>query len=76
MREYVYVFLVALVTTYLLVPLMRTLAARVGAFTEVRERDVHVVPIPRLGGVAMFLATPPRPSWRGGCLPAAGLRIG
>jgi UDP-GlcNAc:undecaprenyl-phosphate/decaprenyl-phosphate GlcNAc-1-phosphate transferase len=54
-REYVYVFLVALVTTYLLVPLMRTLAARVGAFTEVRERDVHVVPIPRLGGVAMFL---------------------
>ncbi|MFJ6131698.1 MraY family glycosyltransferase [Janibacter terrae] len=55
MREYVYVFLVALVTTYLLVPLMRTLAARVGAFTEVRERDVHVVPIPRLGGVAMFL---------------------
>lgn len=55
MREYVYVFLVALVTTYLLVPLMRTVAVRVGAFTEVRERDVHVVPIPRLGGVAMFL---------------------
>lgn len=55
MREYVFVFLVALVTTYLLVPLVRTVAIRVGAFTEVRERDVHVVPIPRLGGVAMFL---------------------
>ena len=55
MREYVFVFLVAMVTTYALVPLMRTLAVRVGAFTEVRERDVHVVPIPRLGGVAMFL---------------------
>ncbi|KRE35550.1 UDP-N-acetylmuramyl pentapeptide phosphotransferase [Janibacter sp. Soil728] len=55
MREYVFVFLVALVTTYLLVPLVRTVAIRVGAFTEVRERDVHVVPMPRLGGVAMFL---------------------
>jgi UDP-GlcNAc:undecaprenyl-phosphate GlcNAc-1-phosphate transferase len=54
-REYVFVFLVALATTYLLVPLVRTAAIRVGAFTEVRERDVHVVPMPRLGGVAMFL---------------------
>ena len=54
MREYLFVFLVALATTYVLVPLMRTIAVRVGAFTEVRERDVHVVPIPRLGGVAMF----------------------
>lgn len=55
MREYVFVFLVALAVTYLCVPLMRTVAVRVGAFTEVRDRDVHVVPIPRLGGVAMFL---------------------
>ena len=54
MREYVFVFLVALASTYVLVPLVRTIAVRVGAFTEVRERDVHVVPIPRLGGVAMF----------------------
>nr|WP_221935449.1 MraY family glycosyltransferase [Janibacter cremeus] len=42
-------------TTYVLVPLMRTFAVRVGAFTEVRERDVNVAPVPRLGGVAMFL---------------------
>ncbi|HIZ97522.1 MAG TPA: undecaprenyl/decaprenyl-phosphate alpha-N-acetylglucosaminyl 1-phosphate transferase [Candidatus Janibacter merdipullorum] len=55
MREYVYVFLIALATTYVFVPLMRTVADRVGAFTEVRERDVHVTPVPRLGGVAMFL---------------------
>lgn len=55
MREYGFVFLVALATTYVCVPLMRSLAVRVGAFTEVRDRDVHVVPIPRLGGVAMFL---------------------
>lgn len=55
MREYVYVFLMALVATYVSVPLMRSLAVRVGAFTEVRERDVNVTPVPRLGGVAMFV---------------------
>ena len=51
MREYVFVFLTALVTTYVLVPLLRTVAIRVGAFTEVRERDVHAVvdKHPRLG---------------------------
>lgn len=55
MREYLFVLLVALAVTYLSVPVMRTLAVRVGAFTPVRERDVHTVPIPRLGGVAMLL---------------------
>lgn len=55
MREYVFVVLIAMATTYVLVPLMRTVAVRVGAFTQVRERDVHVAPVPRLGGVAMFL---------------------
>lgn len=55
MREYVFVFLIALATTYVSVPLVRWVAARVGAFTEVRERDVNVVPMPRLGGVAMYL---------------------
>lgn len=55
MREYLFVFLVALAVTYVSVPAMRALAVRVGAFTPVRERDVHAVPIPRLGGVAMLL---------------------
>ncbi len=55
MREYLFVFLVALATTYLCVPAMRALAVRVGAFTQVRARDVNTVPVPRLGGVAMFL---------------------
>ena len=31
------------------------IAVRTGAFTPVRDRDVHSVPIPRLGGVAIFL---------------------
>lgn len=55
MREYGFVFLIALATAYVFVPLVRTIAVRVGAFTEVRERDVHVTPVPRLGGVAMFI---------------------
>ena len=55
MREYLLVVLVALVTTYLAVPAMRAIAVRTGAYTPVRERDVHAVPIPRLGGVAIFV---------------------
>jgi UDP-GlcNAc:undecaprenyl-phosphate GlcNAc-1-phosphate transferase len=46
------------VRAYLLVlvtPLARRLAARVGAVTPLRERDVHSVPTPRLGGTAMLV---------------------
>ncbi len=56
MREYEY-FLTLLVTaavTYLLTPLIRKTAIRVGAVPETRERDVHKVPIPRMGGIAMY----------------------
>jgi UDP-GlcNAc:undecaprenyl-phosphate GlcNAc-1-phosphate transferase len=45
---------VAAVITYLLTPLMRRLARRIGAITPVRDRDVHTVPIPRMGGAAML----------------------
>src|SRR5690625_4261653 len=41
--------------TYLTTPAVRALAFRVGAVTPVRARDVHLVPTPRLGGVAMLL---------------------
>jgi len=40
--------------TYLLTPAVRMLAVRVGAVTAVRARDVHSVPTPRMGGVAMY----------------------
>lgn len=49
------VLLTAAIVTYLATPLVRRLALRVGAMTAVRDRDVHSVPIPRLGGVAMLL---------------------
>ncbi|MGW5264359.1 MraY family glycosyltransferase [Microbispora sp. NPDC004025] len=54
MREYLLLALVAAAVTYLLVPPVRAFALRIGAAPEVRERDVHTVPTPRLGGLAMF----------------------
>ncbi|MEV0594238.1 glycosyltransferase family 4 protein [Nonomuraea cavernae] len=54
MREYLFMALVAAAVTYLLVPLVRRFAIRIGAAPEIRERDVHTTPTPRLGGLAMF----------------------
>ena len=54
MREYLTVFLVAATTTYLLGVFAREVALRTGAVAKVRDRDVHAVPIPYFGGVAML----------------------
>ncbi|MGN6575124.1 MAG: undecaprenyl/decaprenyl-phosphate alpha-N-acetylglucosaminyl 1-phosphate transferase, partial [Nocardioides sp.] len=54
MREYLTVFLVAGTVTYLLGVLAREVALRTGAVAQVRDRDVHAVPIPYFGGVAML----------------------
>jgi UDP-GlcNAc:undecaprenyl-phosphate GlcNAc-1-phosphate transferase len=54
-RAYLYLMLVAAAVTYLTTPLVRRIARRIGAITPVRDRDVHAVPIPRMGGTAMFL---------------------
>jgi UDP-GlcNAc:undecaprenyl-phosphate GlcNAc-1-phosphate transferase len=53
-REYLFMALIAAAVTYLLVPLVRRFAIRIGAMPEVRERDVHTTPTPRLGGLAMY----------------------
>lgn len=53
-REYLLVMLTAAVTTFLLTGLVRLLAIRVGAVAYPRVRDVHVKPMPRMGGVAMY----------------------
>jgi UDP-GlcNAc:undecaprenyl-phosphate GlcNAc-1-phosphate transferase len=53
-REYLTVFLVAAVITYLLGVVAREIALRTGAVAKVRDRDVHAVPIPYFGGVAML----------------------
>ena len=54
MREYLLVFLVAGVASYLLCVFARELAIRSGAVARVRDRDVHATPIPYFGGVAML----------------------
>ena len=41
MREYLLCLMVAAAVTYLATPVVRRLALRAGAFTEIRERDVH-----------------------------------
>jgi UDP-GlcNAc:undecaprenyl-phosphate GlcNAc-1-phosphate transferase len=53
-REYLTVFLVAVTVSYLLAVLAREVALRFGAVARVRDRDVHVVPIPYFGGIAMY----------------------
>ena len=55
MREYLFVLVMAAAVTYVATPLVRWFAFKVGALAPVRDRDVHAEPMPRLGGVGMFL---------------------
>ncbi len=54
-REYLLVGLTTAVLTFLFTGVVRRLALRWGAVAYPRQRDVHTVPIPRLGGLAMYL---------------------
>ncbi|MGN6251469.1 MAG: MraY family glycosyltransferase [Marmoricola sp.] len=54
MREYLLVFAIAAVVSYLLCVVARELATRTGAVAKVRDRDVHDIPIPYFGGIAML----------------------
>ena len=54
MRVYLLALFVAASVTFLMTPLARWCALRWGAITAVRTRDVHAIPTPRLGGMAMF----------------------
>jgi UDP-GlcNAc:undecaprenyl-phosphate GlcNAc-1-phosphate transferase len=54
MRDYALPLLITVTVTYLLTPLVRRLAIKVGAVFAARDRDVHAAPIPRMGGLAMF----------------------
>jgi UDP-GlcNAc:undecaprenyl-phosphate GlcNAc-1-phosphate transferase len=53
-REYLLVFLVAASVTYLLTVIAREIALRTGAVAQVRDRDMHVIPVPYFGGLAML----------------------
>jgi UDP-GlcNAc:undecaprenyl-phosphate GlcNAc-1-phosphate transferase len=52
--EYLLVGCVAAAVTFVLTPLARAVAVRIGAIAQPRDRDVHAVAIPRMGGVALF----------------------
>jgi UDP-GlcNAc:undecaprenyl-phosphate GlcNAc-1-phosphate transferase len=54
-KDYILTLLVAAAVTYLLTPLVRRMAIRFGAMHAPRERDVHTTPVPRGGGVAMYI---------------------
>ena len=53
MREYLLCLVIAAAVTYLTTPVARALALRWGAMAQVRDRDVHDEPTPRMGGLAM-----------------------
>jgi UDP-GlcNAc:undecaprenyl-phosphate/decaprenyl-phosphate GlcNAc-1-phosphate transferase len=53
-RDYILTLLVAAAVTYMLTPLVRAGAIRIGALKQPRDRDVHVVPVATLGGLAMY----------------------
>ena len=55
MRAYFFIFLCAFLSVALFTPMVRRLAVKAGAIQQIRKRDVHTVPTPRMGGVAMFL---------------------
>jgi UDP-GlcNAc:undecaprenyl-phosphate/decaprenyl-phosphate GlcNAc-1-phosphate transferase len=55
MRVYLFIAAIAGGATWLVTPLIRHVAIRIGAVGEVRSRDVHTVPTPRMGGVAMMV---------------------
>jgi UDP-GlcNAc:undecaprenyl-phosphate GlcNAc-1-phosphate transferase len=52
---YVIVALLAAVVTYLCTPVVRLVALRNGIMSPLRDRDIHTVMMPRLGGVALYI---------------------
>src|ERR1044072_318164 len=54
-RALALVGLTAAIITYFATGWVRVLAIRLGAVAYPRERDVHVQPTPRMGGLAMYL---------------------
>jgi UDP-GlcNAc:undecaprenyl-phosphate/decaprenyl-phosphate GlcNAc-1-phosphate transferase len=69
MREYLLIMLVAAVIAYLTTPVVRAFSVRFGAMTAVRDRDVHAIPTPRMGGLAMYFGMV------GGLVVASGLPV-
>jgi UDP-GlcNAc:undecaprenyl-phosphate GlcNAc-1-phosphate transferase len=50
------VFFGALFIAMTLTPISKRIAHRIGLISNPRSRDLHTIPVPRMGGVAIFLA--------------------
>lgn len=55
MGGYAIVLAVAAIVTFAITPLVRRLAVRIGAVVPPSPRGVHTVPMPNIGGAAMFV---------------------
>lgn len=51
-----YLFLIAMSAVFVLAPASAWLAVRIGAMDVPNDRKVHTVPVPRIGGAAVYLA--------------------
>ncbi len=81
-RHYAVLILTAALVTLLVTPVVRAFARRRGLVDQPGGRKVHAVPIPRLGGVAIFVGVAAaialqvygeaRLGWKGGLLESNG----
>ncbi|MDR3151895.1 MAG: undecaprenyl/decaprenyl-phosphate alpha-N-acetylglucosaminyl 1-phosphate transferase, partial [Bifidobacteriaceae bacterium] len=55
MKIYLFLSLISAIITFLVTPVIRLFAIKIGAVTSVRKRDIHKIPTPRLGGLAMLI---------------------
>jgi UDP-GlcNAc:undecaprenyl-phosphate GlcNAc-1-phosphate transferase len=55
MLKYLILFLLASIVSFLITPVVRSVAKKLGAFDLPGERKVHDKPIPRLGGFSIFV---------------------
>ena len=49
-------FLIALIISYLITPLIQNRALKLGLLDKPGKRKIHLVPIPRLGGVSIYVS--------------------
>ena len=54
MGAYLAIFLASAGTTFVVTPIVRRLAVRIGAISQPNDRTVHAVPTPTMGGLAMY----------------------
>lgn len=55
--KYIAVFFTSLIAAWLLVPVVKKMAPSLGLVDEPSGRRIHKTPIPRCGGIAVFLST-------------------